>query len=134
MVRLLGDQFCFACVTALAMDALMSGGVGAHLDAEEEQELRDALAEAQRERDKARETTQAYMDKVRRGKPLAGLSPGMSEGLPTPMVPPKPVRLVPSGRAQGFTGDMCPNCGSAEMVRSGSCATCQSCGETTGCS
>ena len=33
-----------------------------------------------------------------------------------------------------YTGDICSNCASLEMVRSGSCATCQVCGETGGCS
>lgn len=36
--------------------------------------------------------------------------------------------------APRFTGDMCEQCGSMEMVRSGSCATCQNCGSTSGCS
>jgi hypothetical protein len=37
-------------------------------------------------------------------------------------------------RLPQYTGDACSNCGSVEMVRSGSCATCQVCGETGGCS
>jgi len=35
---------------------------------------------------------------------------------------------------QGFTGDPCGQCGSMRMVRTGKCATCQDCFQTTGCS
>lgn len=37
-------------------------------------------------------------------------------------------------RIQGFTGDVCPDCGNYTMVRNGSCLKCQTCGSTTGCS
>lgn len=33
----------------------------------------------------------------------------------------------------GFTGDICPNCGSPNMVQNGTCKLCQNCGQTTGC-
>ena len=33
----------------------------------------------------------------------------------------------------GYTGDACSNCGSFRMRRSGTCATCEECGSTTGC-
>ncbi|OCC05227.1 hypothetical protein BA190_10005 [Labrys sp. WJW] len=39
-----------------------------------------------------------------------------------------------NARAQGFTGDACPNCGNFAMRQAGTCATCTACGETTGCS
>lgn len=39
-----------------------------------------------------------------------------------------------AARASGFTGDACPNCGSAMMVRNGACLLCKTCGQTTGCS
>ncbi len=39
-----------------------------------------------------------------------------------------------AARGQGFTGDECPKCSSMKMVHTGHCNTCQSCGETTGCS
>lgn len=39
-----------------------------------------------------------------------------------------------SGAVAGFTGDTCIHCQSLNMVRSGTCQTCQDCGETTGCS
>ena len=46
-----------------------------------------------------------------------------------------PYRLK-RGEAQemGFTGDACGACGGMRMKRSGTCATCQDCFQTTGCS
>lgn len=38
----------------------------------------------------------------------------------------------PSG-LKAYTGECCSNCGSAYVVRTGSCSTCQSCGTTTSC-
>lgn len=32
----------------------------------------------------------------------------------------------------GFSGDVCSSCGSASLVRTGTCLTCQSCGSTSG--
>ena len=37
-------------------------------------------------------------------------------------------------KEMGFTGDMCPDCGSLTMVRNGTCLKCTTCGSTTGCS
>jgi len=37
-------------------------------------------------------------------------------------------------RTQGFTGDMCGNCGSMKVVRNGTCKLCLDCGSTSGCS
>lgn len=34
--------------------------------------------------------------------------------------------------SKGFTGDFCLSCGSLEMVRTGTCTTCQACGNTSG--
>ena len=42
--------------------------------------------------------------------------------------------VAESARAMGFTGDICTNCGSSQMVRNGTCLKCNECGETTGCS
>lgn len=39
-----------------------------------------------------------------------------------------------TARALGFTGDMCENCSSTRMVRTGTCITCQECGANKGCS
>lgn len=46
------------------------------------------------------------------------------------------MNLVEMGRAllSGVTGDVCARCGGSNVVRAGSCACCQDCGETTGCS
>ncbi|MCA9654766.1 MAG: vitamin B12-dependent ribonucleotide reductase [Myxococcales bacterium] len=41
---------------------------------------------------------------------------------------------VSKARAQGYTGDACPNCQSFTMVRNGSCLKCDTCGSTSGCS
>jgi ribonucleoside-diphosphate reductase alpha chain len=37
-------------------------------------------------------------------------------------------------RIQGFTGDLCSDCGSPNMVRNGTCLQCEACGTTSGCS
>ncbi len=36
--------------------------------------------------------------------------------------------------ASPYTGDICPNCSSMRMIKSGTCAVCQECATTTGCS
>ena len=35
-------------------------------------------------------------------------------------------------RTAGFSGNVCADCGSFEMVRSGTCETCKNCGKTSG--
>lgn len=52
--------------------------------------------------------------------------------LPTDVSPPR--MTLRESRQMGFTGDICSECGSLQMVRNGSCLKCQSCGSTTGCS
>lgn len=43
--------------------------------------------------------------------------------------------VVKSIRFGGFTGEVCHDCGSAHMVRTGTCETCMDCGSTSkGCS
>ncbi|MEM5807433.1 MAG: hypothetical protein QW474_03560 [Candidatus Aenigmatarchaeota archaeon] len=37
-------------------------------------------------------------------------------------------------KTKGYTGDMCSSCGSMRVKRSGTCAVCEDCGTTTGCS
>ncbi len=37
-------------------------------------------------------------------------------------------------RERGFTGDICTDCGSSQMIRNGTCLKCNGCGATTGCS
>lgn len=39
-----------------------------------------------------------------------------------------------TSKEYGYTGDICPECGNATMVRNGSCLKCMTCGATTGCS
>ncbi|MFC2083481.1 vitamin B12-dependent ribonucleotide reductase [Bacteroidota bacterium] len=43
-------------------------------------------------------------------------------------------RDVLKARERGYTGDICPECGSMTMVRNGTCLKCNTCGATTGCS
>lgn len=45
--------------------------------------------------------------------------------------PRREARTIPAA-FNGFSGDVCSNCGSASMVRTGTCLTCQSCGSTSG--
>ena len=43
-------------------------------------------------------------------------------------------RARQAARERGFTGDICGDCGSSQMVRNGTCLKCNACGSTTGCS
>ena len=43
-------------------------------------------------------------------------------------------RARQAARELGFTGDICDDCGSSQMVRNGTCLKCNDCGSTTGCS
>lgn len=48
--------------------------------------------------------------------------------------PPPDTNVIPMApRELGFTGDVCENCGSHEMVRNGSCLVCRACGNTNEC-
>ena len=42
-----------------------------------------------------------------------------------------PKKVLSQEEAQ--TGDVCQDCGGINMVRSGSCLTCQDCGSNSGC-
>ncbi|MGB9913802.1 MAG: hypothetical protein ACPLRO_10600, partial [Candidatus Kapaibacteriota bacterium] len=42
--------------------------------------------------------------------------------------------LTSAAQGLGYTGETCPACGSIRMRRSGTCAVCEDCGTTTGCS
>lgn len=46
---------------------------------------------------------------------------------PASKPPTKPLAYIPEG-------DACSYCGGMQLVRSGTCMTCQTCGTTTGCS
>ncbi len=39
-----------------------------------------------------------------------------------------------SAKAQGYTGEMCGNCGSMRVKQNGACHVCEDCGTTSGCS
>lgn len=41
---------------------------------------------------------------------------------------------IQDAKDRGYTGDICPECGSMTMVRNGTCLKCNTCGSTTGCS
>ena len=41
---------------------------------------------------------------------------------------------IKQARAKGYEGDPCSSCGQLTLVRSGACAKCDTCGETSGCS
>lgn len=41
---------------------------------------------------------------------------------------------IKQARAKGYEGDPCSACGQLTLVRSGACAKCDTCGETSGCS
>ena len=45
------------------------------------------------------------------------------------------IRSIPKDDpiANYYTGDICSSCGQSQMVQSGTCATCENCGTTTGC-
>jgi hypothetical protein len=49
------------------------------------------------------------------------------ETQPKAVIPPPP----PKAPATSASGQFCPKCG-GEMVRTGTCLTCQSCGDTSG--
>ena len=61
--------------------------------------------------------------------------PRVTERVPVERVPSKADRqLAAIGRArqQGYTGDMCPDCGQFTMIRTGTCLRCL-CGWNGGC-
>lgn len=43
-------------------------------------------------------------------------------------------RSILEARAKGYTGEKCPSCSSMRLKRNGTCALCEDCGSTTGCS
>ena len=59
--------------------------------------------------------------------PANGSSRGSSQRTAT-------AEKVRQARLKGYEGDPCPECGQLTLVRSGSCAKCDSCGATSGCS
>jgi ribonucleoside-diphosphate reductase alpha chain len=71
------------------------------------------------------------------------LKPANSEGATATMIPARQTTVAPGGlgkvesirmaKAKGYEGDPCPNCQQLTLVRSGACAKCDTCGETSGC-
>jgi ribonucleoside-diphosphate reductase alpha chain len=92
-----------------------------------------------------RELAITYLDR----QELAHTVQEAQQSLPTPAATRKVVAVsrVSSGtggcdtkadsireaRQKGYEGDPCPNCQSLTLVRSGACAKCETCGETSGC-
>jgi len=73
--------------------------------------------------------------------------PGAGGWLPCPEVPMRlrkslsetglttgPIGASGMAPAPAYSGDCCQICGNFAMVFTGTCSTCQVCGETTGCS
>jgi ribonucleoside-diphosphate reductase alpha chain len=83
--------------------------------------------------------------KPKNGSPVKPQSGGYATTPATP-APAKPAAATGSAggllladrikqaRAKGYEGDPCSACGQLTMVRSGACAKCDTCGETSGCS
>jgi ribonucleoside-diphosphate reductase alpha chain len=82
--------------------------------------------------------------RAKNGNPVKPVSGGYAA---TPAAPPaKPAAATASAggllladrikqaRAKGYEGDPCSSCGQLTLVRSGACAKCDTCGETSGCS
>jgi ribonucleoside-diphosphate reductase alpha chain len=46
----------------------------------------------------------------------------------------KDLGKIKDARMKGYTGDQCTNCGSMRVRQNGTCAVCEDCGTTTGCS
>ncbi len=72
------------------------------------------------------------------------LKPANSEGATATIIAPqRQTTVAPGGlgkvqsilvaKAKGYEGDPCPNCQQLTLVRSGACAKCDTCGETSGC-
>lgn len=44
-----------------------------------------------------------------------------------------PTPRIPAAILQGYTGNFCAHCGSDRMRQTGTCASCENCGESGGC-
>lgn len=54
-----------------------------------------------------------------------------ADGVPVNPVRPAPPQVQTAPPVRTATGDLCPRCGGL-MVRTGTCSTCQSCGDSSG--
>lgn len=57
--------------------------------------------------------------------------PKVSSDIAASMADHSPTALMPEPAPQ-LSGDICQSCGSPNMVRTGTCLTCQNCGDTSG--
>ena len=57
---------------------------------------------------------------------------GLATGTATATISAKEQRIR-EARLKGYEGDPCPRCFNFTLVRSGACAKCDTCGETSGC-
>jgi hypothetical protein len=64
-------------------------------------------------------------------EPVAQTSPDPAP--PLQASPLRPVSRTEQARASGYSGDTCHKCGSLKVIRTGTCGTCQDCGESTSC-
>jgi ribonucleoside-diphosphate reductase alpha chain len=71
---------------------------------------------------------QLTLDAVMDAQDSAGLDPTKNGELEAD------IEMRRVARERGFTGDICTDCGSSQMIRNGTCLKCNSCGATTGCS
>ena len=72
-----------------------------------------------------------YLDR----EDLAHVTPEPSTVIEDPVVEKEAPRTkVQMAKANGFTGNECPECHSFSMVLNGTCEKCENCGATTGCS
>jgi hypothetical protein len=47
--------------------------------------------------------------------------------------PPPARRVIPRVAPPSLSGDLCDQCGSAQMIRAGTCLLCLNCGTSEGC-
>jgi ribonucleoside-diphosphate reductase alpha chain len=66
--------------------------------------------------------------------PLRILPPAYPKTSSDPNTQTGKLEMIKEAKLKGYTGDVCPSCGSFTMVRNGTCLKCTTCGETSGCS
>ena len=86
--------------------------------------------------DKTRRTHLGAMHSVVKTIGLFGLKVEAKDGQVhiAPITTQDPPRAPTQPKSlNGYTGESCRSCGGIYVVRTGTCSTCRSCGETTGC-
>ena len=76
----------------------------------------------------AKPAVMPFADRVTTTAPAGLAAPTVSTALLSK------VERIRQAKQKGYEGDPCPNCQQLTLVRSGACAKCDSCGETSGCS